>query len=323
MAVDDFAAESVFGELFYSAWREARRMIDLIVDESDDDAGLMQLGGEIEARTLALDVLQSRLLFEGLQLFFEELQCSASISSDTAIAESFRQRLAVYQQVLERFDEAIDEHPEQMSLAVQSTWPHNVRMTLPSEAWQLRPWWLTEYANAILEDHQELVQHLTDAQLAGLIVASPQAQSVSLARPADTVGETQEATDLRLAADSSLSASLHELVEFRGEGFGLDLSSRLQALVDYRDMALYQLPATVPCHCDVSIIAKSGSETKQDDSQQLWRLRWGPLIIDVRLAKLASSLATEWLGDFQIAVGQLQNLAYNGAWPQQHWRRLS
>ncbi len=165
LAVDDFAAESVFVELFYSAWREVRRMIDLLVVENDgesDDkrdgerdaaAGLTQLSSGVEARTLALDVLQSRLLLEGLQGFLEELQGSAGISSNPTIAESFRQRLAVYEQVLERLDEAIDEHPEQMSLAVQSTWPHNVRMTMPSEAWQPRPWWLTDYANVILEDH--------------------------------------------------------------------------------------------------------------------------------------------------------------------------
>lgn len=323
MTVDDFAAESVFVELFYSAWREGRRMIDLIVDESDNEAGLMQLVGGIEARTLALDVLQSRLLFEGLRLFFEELQQSASISSDTAIAESFRHRLAVYRQMLEHFDEAIDEHPEQMSLAVQSTWPHNVRMTLPNQAWLPLPWWLTERANAILEDHLQLVLHLSDAQLSGLIVASPQAQGVSLARPADAVVEPQETPDFSLAADSNLSASLIELAEFRGEGEGWNLSSRLQVSVDYRDMALYQLPAAVPCHGSVSIIENSDSQFTTDDPQQLWRLRWGPLVIDVQLAKLASSLATEWLGDFKITAGQLQNLVCENSWLQQHWRRLS
>ncbi len=167
------------------------------------------------------------------------------------------------------------------------------------------------------------MRHLSDPQLAGQIVASPQARGDSLSRPADTVAEPQEATDFRLAADNNLSASLFELADFIGTGLGLNLSTRLQTSVDYRDMALYQLPAAVACHGKISIIADAGSELTQDDSEQLWRLRWGPLIFDVQLARVPSSLAVEWLGDFKITAGQLQNLVGEDSWPQQHWRRLS
>ncbi len=322
IAVEDLASKSNFVELFYVAWREGRRMIDLIVDECDDDDGLLRADGGIESRTLALDILQSRMLLQGFSLFLHDLQRSPGVAADTTATELFQQYFEVNSQLLERFDEAIDNHPEQLAIVADSAWPHNVRMTLSASAWQPRPWWLTDYANSIMECHRKFVQRLIDQRLAGMIVASQHICQISLAKPAKTVGLPQEAAELSLAADSNLTPSFVQLVEFQSEVSELILSTTVSVSSDYREAALFQIPVTVICIVQISVLENSPSKATED-LQQLWRLRWGMLIVDVQINKLASSLASEWIGNSKLSVGQLQSLVREDAWPQQHWRRLS
>jgi len=321
LIIDDFAKESVFADLLYAAWREVRRMTNLINTECDDEEGLLQAsGGGVEARTLALDVLQSRLLFEGLTLIFAELDRSQHLFADSAIAQSFRQRLVVYRQLLETLDETIDANPEQMSLVAESSWPHNLRMTLPTQSWQPRPWWLTNYANRLLEDHRKLVQDLSDPQIAGLLIAEPVSSSV--ARAPDVVAEPNESAEFALAADNNIAASLFQLAEFQGNAPEWNLLSTLHLSADYRNTEFQSIPTTTNCVGKISIISNSAfGET--EDASQLWRLRWGPIIVDVDLKRLTGLQVMEWFGEYFLTAEQLQNLASNGIWPQQIWRRLS
>lgn len=319
LRIDDFATESVFVELFYEAWREVRRMTNLINTECDEEGLLQASGGGVEARTLALDVLQSRLLFEGLTLVFDELDRTQNLFSDSAIAQSFRQRLAVYRQLLETLDETIDANPEQMSLVAESTWPHNLRMTLPTQSWQPRPWWLTNYANRLLEDHRKLVQDLSDPQIAGLLIAEPVSSPV--VRAPDVVAEPQASIEFALAADNNIAASMFQLAEFQGNALEWNLQSTLHLSADYRNAALQSIPATTKCVGKISIISNSGSE-ETDDPSQVWRLRWGPIIVDVSLKKLVGLHMNEWFGEYALTAGQLQAQVNNGSWTQQIWRRL-
>lgn len=324
VTVHPFAVENVFVDLFYVAWREVRRMIDLIANETDNDEGLLQsMGGGIEAQALALDILQSRMLFEGLRLALQELSHELKASQPFEVRESFRQRYEVFEQAIEELDDSIDAHPEELALASDSAWPYNVRMTLPQNAWQPRPWWLTEHASHILRDHRDLVRQLSDAGIAGTVRAELVSSGIDWVQPArkNIIAEEDEAAEFNLAADISASAAQIRIADFQGQESSLKITSTISIPSGYKGESLHRLPDTLVCKGLLHVICSFDA-----DNQQVWRLRWGPLFRDVALAKLSTSFDValhEWQGNYEVTASQLQKMVRHQGWPSQFWRRFS
>ncbi len=337
--IDEFvlASEQV-GPLFYCAWQEVDRITKMLSQESDEESTEGLFLANIDAMELeftALDILQSRLHFEGLRRVLVDQRVLVVLD-----ATVHRQRIDVFEQLLETFDEEIDNHREELAVVADTAWVTNMDAMLPADTWQPRPWWLTREATAILDDHRSLVAALLDPEVGEVCVLSiengidalqtlvrdeesqkTEGESlVTLSPRSETANQPSES--FVLAADQSIGAALTQLAFFRGQLRVEKLSTRLFISSQYQDVPLNQVPESVSCRLSARITRAS----KEDSApMETWRLRWGTAVFDFAMTRLEDELIPgiqDWQRSVDFPLSQLGQIVASDDWQQQYWRRI-
>jgi hypothetical protein len=307
-------------------WGELNRLLKAVQDEAwlDEDLTL-----PFVRHAEPLDILKSRLYFQGVRLVLED----PSLPDQPAVRlpQHFQQRVGVFVQLLEDFDEAIDTHRDTLCVVAETAWPQNVAITLPEHAWQPRPWWLTEEAVELRRDVLEVVRMFSTHEPPGLYCLSPtKIRMENTVIPADQCLSRDDgpgcaaSPDLRLACDANQSRAKVSIAEFVAGDREEETRVKFDVPADYSDRRLADLPSAV--EIDVVVAVYQMVQGTNVDQVQKWRLRTGSILKDVVLKHLApmvsGSVTQEWQGTFQLSAGDLRSVVREDQWPQVYLRRI-
>lgn len=312
-------------------WVELRRLRKAVQDEAwlDEDPTL-----PFVRHAEPLDILKSRLYLQGVSLVLDDHGLHRQV--DSGLPDYFRQRVGVFAQLLEDLDEAIGSHRDTLCVVAETAWPQNVVRTLPDDAWQPRPWWLTAEASELRQEVLQVIQRLNAGDQPAVHCLSPvefctpgtvtpgtvtAAHLYAVQNQAASVAEPSFST----AADIGRARDKVQIAEFSDGGTEEERVVQFHLPTDYAGRQLADLPSTVPI--DVIVLVYRMREEAADDREEVWRLRAGSIVRDVRISRVppipAGSVMGEWRGTFQLLVRDLKSVVREDRWPHVHLRRLA
>lgn len=310
--------------LYFIALRELNHIRLLLLDATKETGLLSGAAVDFESESAVLDILQSRLSFEGLRQILREVSLQTANIRISTFFEAF-------EVALENLDESISANADALAIAAQTAWPRNVALTLSADTWQPRPWWLTSELDAIYVSHHQLagaLMHIVSRQefVVQLVTATGEFLDSELAvdvNRSDSFASNRDQFPIQIAADNRLGPSTDKIAEFLCKTSNLTIRCNLTLSSEYQGERLNELPDQVAL--TLYVYVQSLSEQVCHDPQN-WRLRWLPQIQDIQLNPLNTTLTSgviEWQGSTTLSARELKRITSKGIWPSIYLRRIS
>ncbi|HBJ37384.1 MAG TPA: hypothetical protein DDZ51_22055 [Planctomycetaceae bacterium] len=166
----------------------------------------------IEDHELAIRVLQGRFDLQASRLACQmslDTYRKAGIPVEPVLDALISTQLGVLDQV----DALITEHRGALSLADETFWVANLRDDLAPDAWQPRPWWLSDEIADIRRFHKRLIHAMEDADQQAVRRLTFVPRLVD--KPALVETPISIAAELTLAADAQAERDPVELLRFK------------------------------------------------------------------------------------------------------------
>jgi hypothetical protein len=160
---------------------------------------------------LAIRILQGRFDLQASRLACQ-MSLDAYRKAGIPVEPVLDALLSTQLGVLDQVDALITEYRGALSLADETFWVANLRDDLAPDAWQPRPWWLSDEIADIRRFHKRLIHAMEDADQQTVLRLTFVPMLVNTQPPVETPASI--AAELKLAADAQSERDPVELLRF-------------------------------------------------------------------------------------------------------------